>query len=210
MKQKVLPITNILFLLVVLINVCYLDWVSLQSNGIKEQPASPVTISKVVSQPPVVSCPQSCLDLISQATGSVKNIPAPIVTQLPSQIIYSGSKNVSIALGIGSSDSQDWLDLAGIETYLDSSKYPGIKEAHFEASLRIPSGNGQVSARLYNVTDKHPVWNSEVASQGATGRLVTSAKINFDSGNKLYRVQMSSSMGYQSFLDNSRITITLE
>ena len=61
--------------------------------------------------------------------------------------------------------------------------------------------------RLYNVTDKHPVWFSDVSLEGGTPALLISKPITLDSGNKTYQVQMKTSLKFQAFLDQSRLHI---
>lgn len=145
-------------------------------------------------------CPPACLEVISE------KYPTPMVTP----IIQAGAKELYIPLGSGSTKSTDWVELTGVEGVVDSANYPKIKSAIFEASLRIPTANGKAHAKLYNVTDKHDVWFSEVWVEGSTSQRVESANIRLDSGRKLYRVVMKSTMGYEAILDSARIKIILE
>ena len=74
--------------------------------------------------------------------------------------------------------------------------------------MRIPTGNEVAYARLFNVTDKHPVWFSEVSLEGGTPQLLISQPVAFDSGRKLYQVQMKTSLKYTAILDQARLHIT--
>ena len=80
----------------------------------------------------------------------------------------------------------------------------------FEAFLRIPTGNGRAYAKLYNVTDKHDVWFSEVMVEGGNTQRVESKNIGLDAGRKIYRVTMKTAMGYEAVLESARLKIILE
>ena len=85
-----------------------------------------------------------------------------------------------------------------------------MKTVTFEVAIRIPTGNQIAYARLFNVTDKHPVWFSEVSVEGGKALLVISQPITLDSGAKTYQVQLKTSLGYLSYIDQSRLRITTQ
>ncbi len=154
-------------------------------------------------------CPKSCLQKIDESV-SLKKLSSE------SSGASSGLKNSSInstkeffiPLGSGAGASKDWSDVSGAQAYVDSSMYGEIKTVVFEPSVFIPTGNQTVWIRLYNATDKHPVWYSEVSMDGGLQKLLFSQNINLDQGNKLYQVQMKTSLGYISNLEQARIHIT--
>ena len=142
---------------------------------------------------------------------------ALIVSPTISQITFIQPANRSttpreyyIPLGSGSTSNTKWEDLIATETLIDPAKYPGLIETYFIASLRNPTQNGQVETQLYNVTDKHPVWGSHVILNGPQSQTITSGKITLDTGSKLYRVQIKSSLSYLVYLDNAKIRIVTE
>lgn len=142
-----------------------------------------------------LSCPSACLSLIQQRYVSSNT---EVVVQ---------TKEFYIPLGSGTTAKSDWEDLTATETVIDPANYGMIKEAYFIASLKNSTQNGQVEAQLYNVTDKHPVWNSQVIMNGPISQTITSPVITLDRGNKLYRVQLKSTLGYAVSLDNAKIKI---
>ncbi len=154
------------------------------------------------------SCPVSCISQIKEATASTKISQTP--TPKPESKIVSQPTESIIPFGSGVNSTDDWQDVSGAQTYIDSTKYGRIKKVTFEAYVRIPTGNQTAYARLFNVTDKHPVWFSEVSLTGGTPQLFISGAITLDSGNKLYQVQMKTSLKFQAFLDSSRVRITSE
>ncbi|OGH19668.1 MAG: hypothetical protein A3D74_00540 [Candidatus Levybacteria bacterium RIFCSPHIGHO2_02_FULL_37_13] len=49
-----------------------------------------------------------------------------------------------------------------MQAYIDRSNYEDLESVVFEASVHVPTGNQTAGVRLFNATDKHPVWFSEV------------------------------------------------
>lgn len=159
-------------------------------------------------------------NFVSPATTShaaiVANTPTPTITEQstnhtsPTTIInqIAGAKELFIPIGQGGSSGTDWTDISGAQVSIDSAKYTSIKQIVFETSIESP--NDQiVYVRLYNQTDNHPVWYSDVSTTTSTQSL-TSQPIQLDSGNKLYQVQMKTQLGYTATLTESRLHITLQ
>ncbi|MBI5613457.1 hypothetical protein HY947_00875 [Candidatus Gottesmanbacteria bacterium] len=122
----------------------------------------------------------------------------------------STKRESHVFLGLGSTASGDWADIPGAQAYIDSAKYGKILSVVFDATLRIPTGNEKVWVRLFNSTAKHPVWNSEMSTEGIGPAILSASKISLDAGNNLYQVQMKNQLNFPSFLDSSRIRITGE
>lgn len=135
---------------------------------------------------------------------------SPTPTTIP-QTSNSTSVNTAgefyIPLGAGSSTETEWKDVPGVQAYVNSALYKNIEKVTFEASLYTPTGNQIASARLYNVTDGHVVWNSEVTIEGGNPQLRISPNIILSSGSKLYQVQMKTQVGSRTNLENARIHI---
>ncbi|MBU1326527.1 hypothetical protein KKB64_03735 [Patescibacteria group bacterium] len=133
-------------------------------------------------------CPSACLSLINRSTGT-------------------SAKEFYISLGTGSNASSDWADVTGAKAYIDTTSYGKIKKVTFEASLQVPSGSQISYVRLFNATDKHAVWFSEISLAGSGPELLTSSPIALDPGNKLYQVQMKSQLAKSTSLLFARIHI---
>lgn len=153
---------------------------------------------------PLPACPQSCITQIQQATESIKLQPSPITV---SQNAASTIKELYVSFGAGSNSTEEWADVVGAGANIDNTKYGVIKSVVFEASVHIPTGNEYAYVRLFNKTDKHPVWFSEVSLNGGASQLLISNPITLDSGNKLYQVQMKTQLKYPAILDQSRVHI---
>lgn len=175
-------------------------------------------IQNTVSQTDTIhasSCPVGCMIEIREATASLKAtfptaVPTPKVTSKPAASTTSITtvKEYYVPFGGGSNQTDDWADVTGIQTYIDSVAYGRIKEVRFEASVYIPTGNEKVYVRLFNVTDKHPVWFSEISHEGGEAKLLISDPITLDKGNKLYQVQMKTTLKFLANLNQSRVHIT--
>ncbi|MFZ5844980.1 MAG: hypothetical protein ACOY0S_00745 [Patescibacteria group bacterium] len=195
------------FLLIVA-NLVFLDIVVFR----QEQNAEPLSviappILPLSSSTPASDCPAACGALISQQLASF--VPTPTVTPSPLPLSSASAPSIKeyyIPLGIGTTKSRDWEALPAAEATIDTASYPKIKQASFEVFMHIPTGNGRVYVKLFNATDSHDVWFSEVWSEGhqITKKEV---KITLDSGAKLYRVMAKSTMGYEVVVDQARIKI---
>lgn len=139
------------------------------------------------------------------------NTPIPIHTTTQSQSANTTLvKEYFIPMGTGTNQSSDWEDVAGTQTSADFGQYGNIKEIRFEASVSVPSSSQIVWVRLFNKTDKHPVWYSEVATKGETSAYLVSQPVVYDTGQKIYQVQIKSQLKGLTNLVQSRIHITLK
>ncbi len=156
----------------------------------------------------ITQCPIGCLNAISDATKSSVNTDGTNQTVISNDSApQSTPREYYIPLGSGSTNNNIFKDLTSTETVIDPGNYGTIKEAYFIASLSNPTRNGQVEAQLYNVTDNHPVWGSHIIMNGPASQTITSDKITLDNGNKLYRVQLKSTLSFDVTLDNAKVRI---
>lgn len=151
------------------------------------QPTSPPL---VVITPPVTPTPRATY--LTKVTDTVK------------------AQELFIPLSGGSTQNDQWEDVSGTDVTIDTASYSSIKQAYFEASLSVPTKNGIVYARLFNVTDKHPVWFSEIGTGNEQSTLIRSAPIQLDKGNKTYRVQMRTTLRYVSLMSSGRIRLNIQ
>ena len=144
--------------------------------------------------------------------NSPTNSPTPFVEESSNISNYETSKNnikdYFISFGSGTNSSSDWADVEGLQVSFDLGNYVNIKEVRFEVSTQIPTGNQIIWIRLYNKTDNHPVWNSEVSANGASSYVVSDALI-YDNGKKTYQVQMKTQLNFPANITQSRIHVTL-
>lgn len=212
-KFSVFKFFLILFSVLILINLGYIDMVLFldkESDITKKLNSfnpSPSPTSERPLQKELDICPQSCVSQIYEATASNKLAVTPPVIAETKTKVSARVKEFFIPFGSGSGFENDWQDIEGLQAYIDSANFEGIKKVNFEATVRIPTGNQTAYVRLFNKTDKHPVWSSEVSITGGTPALLISEPITLDNGNKLYQVQMKTQLKFLTILDQARIHI---
>ncbi|MEK7119005.1 MAG: hypothetical protein AAB457_02650 [Patescibacteria group bacterium] len=179
------------------VNLLFLDIVVFSQQ--KPQSPSQVVVESIpLPTPADTSCPSSCIAKIDEKLKPV---------QVNSVSPASPAREFYVSLGTGTTKNSDYEDILSAEAYIDTGNYSSIKQAVVELFLRNPTGNGRIYAKLYNVTDKHDVWFSEVFTEGGGPVVKKEVTVTLDRGNKLYRVMMKSTMKYDAWLDNARIKI---
>lgn len=202
--------------LIVIANIAFLDYLYLANRSQLQKIQQMQQIAPLLTPVPTESrefvCSPSCIAVIENATASSVVVP-PTPQPISSKTSEKSSglpKDYFIPLGTGFTQNNDWTNVGGTDITINPADYGKIKQVIFQASMHIPVANGTIYARLYNVTDDHPVWYSEVSTGEGASTLVSSANITLDSGSKLYRVQIKTSLQYPSYLDFSRIKITIQ
>lgn len=137
-------------------------------------------------------CPSACIAKINQLAGKT--------------IGTTTAKEYYVPLGSGTNTTSDWADVAGASATIDTTSYGRIRQATFEATISTV-GSQKMWVRLYNATDKHPVWFSEVSTVESGPVLLTSDPITLDTGNKLYQVQVKTQLKAPTTLVQSRVRI---
>lgn len=161
---------------------------------------------KTINLTPTVSPNDDCSDNCKNEIKKAVDL-ALLKTPVSKATTTNSTKESFITLGSGSSTADSWSDIPGAQSYIDSTAYGTIKTVTFEVSLHTPTGNQTAYARLYNVTDSHPVWNSDVTIEGGTPQLKISSPIKLDTGSKLYQVQMRTQLTSRTNLENARVHI---
>jgi len=177
-----------------LANILYLN-VSLSKRPVTQAPNQVIQTTPSSSSIPT---PQPTPSIVPQAINVIQNSPAAA----------SAVQDYYIPLGSGSSQAGDFTDVPGTQSIFDLGQYKNVKEIRFEASVYIPNAAQTVSVRLYNQTDKHTVWNSEVSTSNNSAFL-TSAPISYDNGAKTYQVQMKTQLQAPANLSQARIHVVL-
>ena len=161
-------------------------------------------------------CSSDCTDLI-QKTFSALPTPecscsAPTITASSTKATTSKAKTISYVpiTGNGSTLENNWVNLPGTEFYFNPDDYSNIKEAYFEANIKLLNGNGKAYLRLFDITAGIEVWGSEVETSSQSYTTIISGNLTFRSGNHLYRVQAKSLTADTTFFNSGRIKLTLE
>lgn len=199
-----------------LANLLLLDYQIFFSK--KNKPAEVLIPLKEAVTPKIkdVSCPFSCLNKINEATSSLnllssEKIMETVVEKQAPVINHNNPKEFYIPIdGSGSTTNGSWIDIPGMEIYINRDKYPDNVSVEWEASLKVKDNNGEAHARLFNVNKNGAVDYSEITAIGSSYKRVASNKINLTSSNNLYRVQMFSTTQYEVSIQGAKIKITVE
>src|SRR3989344_8208245 len=201
----------IILLAVILANLIFLDLKAVLKDEKVNIPKIQTIITPttpIIPSNPDNLCPVSCLDKISEATASIK-LQEPVVTIVQQVKSVSEVKEFFVPIGTGANSTEDWEDIPGLLVTIDSNQYGKIKSVVFEATVRVPTLDQWAKVRLYNVTDRQPVWSSEVSfTIGSQPTLLISSPFTLSSGVKSYQVQMKTQIRRPASLDQSRIHIT--
>jgi len=188
MKTKVVKRYIIGGLFLVITNLVVLDYFFIK-NYINEQ----YVLGEATTAAAASKCPAGCLTAINKLAGGTTTATA---------------KEYFVPLGTGTNATSDWADVVGASAYVDTAQYPKIKKVVFEATIAVPTGNQVAYVRLFNKTDGHPVWFSEMSMNTTGPTLLTTQAITLDRGSKVYQVQMKTQLQYPANLNQSRIHIT--
>lgn len=216
MLKSILVKIGIAITVLAFADLVYINYLVLQSSkregAIIENQQEPRRIENVTF-PSAAPSPLPAEEKSSLKTEPATPTPTTIYqTEVKEKtVIQTAQKEIFIPIGSGSTFSNNYADLPGVEVTIDSSKYSGIESVVFEASLRVQDGNGKMFAQLYNKTDGRPVWNSEISTSSASGVLTTSSKITLENGLRTYKVQAKTNLTeYAAHVDNARVKITLK
>lgn len=203
MWQRFNSLTLPFVLLLAVVNVVFLDLVVFSVLAKKNDTTAGVHLTEVLP----ASCPSSCEAIIEQ---KLVLLPTPSASIVPPRLsTVPSTREFYIPLGSGKTTSREYEGLPGVEVAINTTNYPQMKSVLFEATMHLFPGNGAMLVKLYNVTDGHDVWFSEMSLEGGT-KVKKEAPVTLDPGNKLYRVMVKSTLGYEAIIDNARIRIITE
>lgn len=195
-----------IIIILLILNVLYLNYIVLfrapnspSSSTLSNIESSEMSENANITQ--AESCASVCQEIVDTAIAKIEPQNVATVKSPPLRESF-------IPFGSGASQAGDWENVAGLQSYVDSTAYDAIQKVVFEISMHVPSGNQIVWARLYNVTKNYPVWNSEVSMQGSEPQLLISKPITLEPGNTLYQVQIKTQLKALTRIDQARLHIT--
>lgn len=194
---------KIAFILIGLLIIVFLGFLLYVNSIITSKSTQSETITTIPSTVPLSSSAPTTVP-------STTEVPVKVVVPQAQTQTQSSIKDYFVPFGSGTNQTSEFTDVSGLQASVDLGGYGNIKEIRFEASVTVPNANEWVSVRLFNVTDKHPVWYSEVTTKGGGSAYLISDPIIYDSGAKTYQVQMKTQLQFPANLVQSRIHITLK
>lgn len=199
--ERIIKIAFIVIGLILAGNILYVVNLSVKNNKPKNTENKTKAESFFI---PISSISPSPITTTTPTVAQPSPTPIIIIKEAPASSI----KDYYIPFGTGSNQTDDWTDVSGLQATIDFGSYQNIKEVRFEVSVNIPTSNQTASVRLFNETDRHPVWFSEVVT---TNNVYTvSAPIVYDNSPKVYKVQMKTQLKFLANLTLSRIHIVLK
>lgn len=211
--RKMLLKIGIAILALALVDLVYINWWVLQGQkpvARNQELGEQKTVATLPSPSPSVSASPMAKEA-GQAQPSPVTKTETVIQKETQTIVQTAQKEIFVPIGSGSTFSHDYVDLPGLKVTIDTTKYSAIDSVYFEASIWVQDGNGKMYTQLFNETDGHPVWNSEMSTSSAISTFTTSAKINLDSGAKTYKIQAKTNLtAYAAHVENARIHIILK
>lgn len=140
--------------------------------------------------------------LVSQLqSGTANSTTTQTTTTTKQSPIY-------IPLGwVATSTSMDWATISSQSITIDTSDYPGMISAQFEARIGNYQGNGTAYARLINTADGTAILASQVSANGTDYTWVSSSTFSLPQGKKTYAVQLKSNTGYAAQIADAHLKI---
>jgi hypothetical protein len=236
-KEKFLTIWRyfLIVLVIVIVNLLVLDiWVAGNRNEklkIKNEKFNEVEVNgekqdltfypspTVVSVSPVDICGPVCQGKIAEevsraiATVSGKEKTEKLVIREeykgPTIVPIEGKAEVVWIPLVSSANTTNtnWTDVSPSDFYFDQQDYPGAKQVKFVAYLRAVDATGPVYARVYDVTNKRGVDNSEISTSSNSYQRFETGALTIWQGNNLYRLQLKSGIGTQALLSEAKLKV---
>lgn len=197
---------GVAILALALVDLLYINYwmVKSQNTGLGVSGSETRTIDKEFSPSPPASVSAS-------PNVETKTVETKTVVEKQTQtIVQTAQKEIFIPLGSGSTQSNSYVDLGGLQVSIDTTKYSAIDSVAFEGSIRVQGGNGKMYARLYQ-KDVGGVIGSEISTSSATGTLGSSSSFQLQSGNRVYTVQAKTDLvEFPAYIDSARLKIILK
>ncbi|OGM15311.1 hypothetical protein A2V56_03640 [Candidatus Woesebacteria bacterium RBG_19FT_COMBO_42_9] len=214
MQKFLAPTLSFLAILGVISSYYFLYSLNKKVESITPQDVQKEEVKKDPTEVVVDECGEECeqkieeevAKAISTISASTKTTTAPSTTTT----LTKKSTDYITLNGPVSTTSTQWVDIPGVEVYLDLVKdYGSLASASWEGSLKVAHANGQAYARLFDITNGRAVDGSEIStSNNADYKLVSSAPVSFWAGNNLYRLQLKSLNSFEVTFLSGRIKIT--
>lgn len=199
---------------IVLVDIVYLNWWMFK-NDMNQKPVEITTEATPTTAPsasPIMTDSAEIRLSPSPTTAPVtQKAPPQTIIERTQTVVQNAQKEIFIPIGSGFGSNGEYTDVAGLQVTIDTTKYSTIESAVFEGSIWVEGGNGKAYAKLYNVDDKNPIFESQIASTSGLATHQTSNNIHMPYSTKTYRVQVKTDLTqYPAHIENARIKITLK
>ena len=213
---RILKKLSVAIISLALVDLLYLNYWVLNSQKTKVLPdderSDMESVTSVIdSSPSPTPASSPTANTLPKNETAASSPPTNTVIQKETQtIVQNAQKEIFIPIGSGSTFSNSYADLPGLEVTIDASKYSAIDSVVFEASIKVKDNNGKMYARLYE-KNVGGVPGSEISTSSGTSVAKTSQKFNIDARGHTYVVQAKTDLvEYSAHVENARIKITLK
>ncbi len=148
----------------------------------------------------------AALSQISTRSATKKSSSGGTTTIINNTNTQSGTYYIPLS-GTGSTTSLDWVEIPRTETEVNWDEYGADKQITWDAYAKVYQGNGKVSLRLYDKTNKVAVGNSELETGSQDSVHLVSGGLSVWAGKNTYVVQAKTATGYEGFFESGRIKI---
>lgn len=215
MFKSVIIKIGVAILVIALVDLVYINYLVLQNFQKTASSEAQVDTSRSVETLDTQSVLPSPTPTTDNSAKVAAATPSPTMiyqTQVQEKtVVQTAQKEIFIPIGSGSTNSNSYANLSGVEVTIDWSKYSGIESVVFEATIRVVGANGRAYAQLVNKTDSNPLNESTISSSSGTGEFKVSGNIPISSGVKNYGVRAKTDIvEFAAHVDNARIKITLK
>lgn len=204
------PLIHILFVVAIAILISALVILQKQVNTINKRLSQQgVEVSSEGTRILFQDCGSECKSEIKKAVSdAIAKVGAVPKTVIKKEIAEAKTSYVPLD-GPVSSTSTTWVDVPGVEVYLDLADFSKDAKVSWEASLKVAHANGTAYARLFDVTHGITVLGSEISTtDNSVYKTVTSGNLNLWAGRNLYRLQLKSLNSFEITFSNGRIKIS--
>lgn len=216
MVKSILVKIGVAILVIALVDLVYVNYlvlVDFQKNTQSEAEQNSSRTIKAEETPVINASPSPEANITTQTSPAVTPSPTTIYqTQVQEKtVVQTAQKEIFVPIGSGSTYSNSYANLSGVEVKIDWSKYSGIESVVFEATIWVQGGNGRAYAQLVNITDNNPLNESTLSSSSGGGEFKYSGNIPISSGIKTYGVRAKTDIvEFAAHVDNAKIKITLK
>lgn len=212
MIERIIKIIPWMMGIIIFLNVLFLDFWSLEKNSLPQ-----IVLDTAKKEEVAINC-SSCQEYVasevskflpaSEKTTTPTPTPKITVTPTPTKTPTASLKVMYIPIGMsGTTTNTDWTDIAGSDFYFNLSDFPQIKSVKWETSLQAFVTTTSVYGRLYDVTNKRAVDNSELTTALTTYDPLRSGDLTIWNGNNLYRVQIKGTNGNTVNLSSPKLKL---
>src|SRR3989344_1099055 len=140
MLKSILVKIGIAILVIALVDLVYVNYLvfqDFQKNTQGEAEQKTERTVETIASPALVASPGPELSSTTQTTETATPSPTTIYqTQVQEKtVVQTAQKEIFVPIGSGSTYSNSYANLSGVEVKIDWSKYSGIESVVFEATI---------------------------------------------------------------------------